>query len=117
MVIREKSCYKMYFHTEHIFYNGEIDGDVIHRICAEWMRRRVASGVLCDKNKPPKLKGKFYKVVVGLAREELPCSEDTVAEMRMWDNCVDTLREIGLGMTMSKTIGVTPWWTRKGKQD
>ncbi|XP_019244283.1 PREDICTED: uncharacterized protein LOC109224152 [Nicotiana attenuata] len=44
--------------------NGEIDEDVTHRIGAGWMRGRLASGILCDKNVPPRLKGKFYKVVV-----------------------------------------------------
>ncbi|XP_059282471.1 uncharacterized protein LOC132036212 [Lycium ferocissimum] len=44
--------------------NGEIDDDVTHRIGAGWMKWRLASGVLCDKKVPPKLKGKFYNVVV-----------------------------------------------------
>ncbi|XP_055808172.1 uncharacterized protein LOC129876703 [Solanum dulcamara] len=44
--------------------SGEIDDDVTHRIGVGWMKWRLASGVLCDKNVPPKLKGKFYKVVV-----------------------------------------------------
>ncbi|XP_019256326.1 PREDICTED: uncharacterized protein LOC109234715 [Nicotiana attenuata] len=43
--------------------NKEIDEDVTHRIGAGWMRWRLDSGVLCDKNMPPRLKGKFYKVV------------------------------------------------------
>ncbi|XP_070031856.1 uncharacterized protein [Nicotiana tomentosiformis] len=47
--------------------NGEIDEDVTHRIGASWMRWRLASGVLYDKNVPPRLKGKFYRVVVRLA--------------------------------------------------
>ncbi|XP_070031549.1 uncharacterized protein, partial [Nicotiana tomentosiformis] len=42
----------------------EIDEDVTHRIGAGWMKWRLASGVLCDKKVLPKLKGKFYKVVV-----------------------------------------------------
>ncbi|KAG5620596.1 hypothetical protein H5410_005814 [Solanum commersonii] len=43
---------------------GEIDKDVTHHIGAEWMKWRLASGVLSDKNVPPKLKCKFYGVVV-----------------------------------------------------
>ncbi|KAL3372890.1 hypothetical protein AABB24_005089 [Solanum stoloniferum] len=44
--------------------SGDIDDDVTHRIGVAWMKWRLASGVLCDKKVPPKLKGKFYRVVV-----------------------------------------------------
>ncbi|KAG5592657.1 hypothetical protein H5410_043171 [Solanum commersonii] len=44
--------------------SGDIDDDVTHRIGVAWMKWRLASGVLCDKKIPPKLKGKFYRVVV-----------------------------------------------------
>ncbi|KAF3671399.1 putative pre-mRNA-processing factor 6-like [Capsicum annuum] len=44
--------------------DGEIDEDVSHRIGAGWMKWKLASGMLCDKKVPPKLKGKFYKVAV-----------------------------------------------------
>ncbi|KAF3657494.1 NADH dehydrogenase [ubiquinone] 1 alpha subcomplex subunit 9, mitochondrial [Capsicum annuum] len=44
--------------------NGEIDDDVSHRIGARWMKWRLASGVLCDKKVPAKLRGKFYRVAV-----------------------------------------------------
>nr|XP_009780146.1 PREDICTED: uncharacterized protein LOC104229240 [Nicotiana sylvestris] len=44
--------------------NEEIDEDVAHRIGAGWMEWRLASGVLCDRNVPLRLKGKFYRVVV-----------------------------------------------------
>ncbi|XP_070039652.1 uncharacterized protein [Nicotiana tomentosiformis] len=44
--------------------NMEIDEDVTHPIGAGWMKCRLAYGVLCDKNVPPRLKGKFYKAVV-----------------------------------------------------
>ncbi|XP_070032186.1 uncharacterized protein [Nicotiana tomentosiformis] len=47
--------------------NREINEDVTHRIRAEWMKWRLASGVLCDKNVPLKHKGKFYRAVVRLA--------------------------------------------------
>uniref|UniRef100_A0A1S4D9K8 Reverse transcriptase domain-containing protein n=1 Tax=Nicotiana tabacum TaxID=4097 RepID=A0A1S4D9K8_TOBAC len=44
--------------------NGDIDEDVAHRIGAGWMKWRLASGVLCDRNVPLKLNDKFYRVVV-----------------------------------------------------
>ncbi|RZB60825.1 Alcohol dehydrogenase-like 6 [Glycine soja] len=44
--------------------DGEIDGDVNHRIQAGWMKWRKASGVLCDAKVPIKLKGKFYRTAV-----------------------------------------------------
>ncbi|XP_066313120.1 DNA repair protein recA homolog 3, mitochondrial-like isoform X3 [Miscanthus floridulus] len=37
--------------------DGDIDEDVSHRIKAGWMKWRQASGVLCDKRVPQKLKG------------------------------------------------------------
>jgi hypothetical protein len=43
---------------------GEIMDDVTHRIKAGWLRWRAASGVLCDKKIPLKLKGKFYKTAI-----------------------------------------------------
>ncbi|XP_070032893.1 uncharacterized protein [Nicotiana tomentosiformis] len=44
--------------------DGEIDEDATYRIRVAWMKWRLAPGVLCHKKVPPKLKGKFYKVVV-----------------------------------------------------
>ncbi|XP_075076841.1 uncharacterized protein LOC142163453 [Nicotiana tabacum] len=44
--------------------NGEIDEDVTQRIGAGWMKWRLASDVLCDRNVPLRFKGKFYRVVV-----------------------------------------------------
>nr|XP_009618780.1 uncharacterized protein LOC104110918 [Nicotiana tomentosiformis]XP_016501536.1 PREDICTED: uncharacterized protein LOC107819876 [Nicotiana tabacum] len=44
--------------------NGEIDEDVTHHIGAGWLKLRLSSGVLCDRNVLPRLKGKFYKAVV-----------------------------------------------------
>nr|XP_016515934.1 PREDICTED: uncharacterized protein LOC107832590 [Nicotiana tabacum] len=36
---------------------GEIDEDITHHIGVGWMKRRLASGVLCDKKVPSILKG------------------------------------------------------------
>ncbi|KAM3286480.1 hypothetical protein P3S67_025279 [Capsicum chacoense] len=44
--------------------DGEIEEDVSKRIGAGWMKWRLASGVLCDRKVPLKLKGKFYRVAV-----------------------------------------------------
>jgi hypothetical protein len=44
--------------------DGDIDEDVSHRIKPGWMKWRQASGVLCDKRVPQKLKGKFYRTTI-----------------------------------------------------
>ncbi|GJT38900.1 zinc finger CCCH domain-containing protein 18 isoform X1 [Tanacetum coccineum] len=44
--------------------SGRIDEDVSHRIKAAWMKWRAATGVLCDRKVPLKLKGKFYRVAI-----------------------------------------------------
>ena len=53
--------------SDHFKYLGSIiqkDGgceeDVSHRIQVGWMKWKLASGVLCDRKIPMKLKGKFY---------------------------------------------------------
>ncbi|RXH79784.1 hypothetical protein DVH24_040931 [Malus domestica] len=44
--------------------NGELDGDLNHRIQAGWMKWKSASGMLCDRRRPLKLKGKFYRTAI-----------------------------------------------------
>ncbi|KAM3009761.1 hypothetical protein FF2_028660 [Malus domestica] len=44
--------------------NGELDGDLNHRIQAGWMKCKSASGMLCDRRRPLKLKGKFYRTAI-----------------------------------------------------
>nr|XP_016499902.1 PREDICTED: uncharacterized protein LOC107818412 [Nicotiana tabacum] len=44
--------------------NGEIDGEVSHCIAEWWMKCWLASGVLSEKKVPPRLKGKFNRVLV-----------------------------------------------------
>ncbi|XP_019256456.1 PREDICTED: uncharacterized protein LOC109234866, partial [Nicotiana attenuata] len=67
--------------------NGDIDEDVAHRIGAGWMKWRLASGVLCDRNVPLRLKGKFYRVVVRPAMlygaECWPVKNSHVQKMRV----------------------------------
>ncbi|VFQ75299.1 unnamed protein product [Cuscuta campestris] len=44
--------------------DGELDGDVGHRVGVAWAKWRLASGVLCDPKISPRMKGKFYRSVV-----------------------------------------------------
>jgi hypothetical protein len=44
--------------------DGDIDEDVNHRIKARWMKWSQASGILCDKRVPQKLKRKFYRTAI-----------------------------------------------------
>ena len=44
--------------------DGDIDEDVSHRIKAGQMKWCQASGVLCEKRVPQKLKGKFYRTAI-----------------------------------------------------
>ncbi|KAE8684176.1 Zeta-carotene desaturase [Hibiscus syriacus] len=41
-----------------------VDDDVTHRIKAGWLKWKAATGVLCDKKVPLKLKGKFYRMTI-----------------------------------------------------
>ncbi|XP_047249944.1 uncharacterized protein LOC124885734, partial [Capsicum annuum] len=96
--------------------NGEIDEDVTHRIGAGWLKWRLASGVLCDKNVPPKLKGKFYRVIVRKAMlyraECWPVKNShiqkvKVAEMRMlrW-MCGHTRKDRARNEIIREKVGV-----------
>ena len=44
---------------------GELDTEVEKKVESGWCRWREASGVLCDKRMPLKLKGEYYSTVVG----------------------------------------------------
>ncbi|KAM1080085.1 hypothetical protein ACFX2B_014574 [Malus domestica] len=44
--------------------NGELNGDLNHRIQAGWMKWKSASGLSWDCRRPLKLKGKFYRTTI-----------------------------------------------------
>jgi len=76
--------------------DGDIDVDVRHRISAGWLKWRQASGVLCDKRVPQKLKGKFYRTAISptmlygakcWSTKRQHIQQLSVAEMRMLRWC------------------------------
>ncbi|KAL5157933.1 Obg-like ATPase 1 [Glycine soja] len=98
--------------------DGEIEGDVNHRIQAGWMKWRKASGVLCDAKVPIKLKGKFYRTAVrpailyGIECWAVKSQHETkvgVAEMRMlrW-MCGKTRQDKIRNGAIRERVGVAP---------
>ncbi|CAH9087480.1 unnamed protein product [Cuscuta europaea] len=58
--IRDMFCYL----GSIIQRDGELDGNVSHRIKAGWMEWKIDSGFLCDRGMPNRLKGKFYRTSI-----------------------------------------------------
>jgi hypothetical protein len=98
--------------------DGEIADDVTHRIQVGWLKWRSATGVLCDKRVPTKLKGKFYGTAIRPAilygtecwpikRQQV--NKMSVAEMRMlrW-MCGKTRRDRVRNETVREIVGVAP---------
>ncbi|KAL6531334.1 acyl-CoA-binding domain-containing protein 4 [Orobanche minor] len=72
--------------------DGELDGDVAHRIKAGWLKWKSATEVLCDPDMPHRLKGKFYRTAIRPALlygtecwavKQCHVQKMNVAEMRM----------------------------------
>uniref|UniRef100_M8BSJ2 GPI ethanolamine phosphate transferase 1 n=1 Tax=Aegilops tauschii TaxID=37682 RepID=M8BSJ2_AEGTA len=95
-----------------------IDEDVNHRIKAGWMKWRQASGILCDKRVPQKLKGKFYRTAVRPAMlygaecwptKRRHVQQLGVAEMRMlrW-MCGHTRKDRVRNDDIRDRVGVAP---------
>ena len=72
--------------------DGRVEAEINRRIQARWNNWRKMSGVLCDKNIPPKVKGMIHQTVVQPAMlyglETVPQTKKTtqkleVAEMKM----------------------------------
>ena len=98
--------------------DGDIDEDVSHRIKAGWMKWRQASGVLCDKMVPQKLKCKFYKTTIRPAMlygaeccptKRRHVQQISVVEIRMlrWI-CGHTRRDRVQNDDIRDRLGVTP---------
>ncbi|RZB50735.1 Metal tolerance protein 4 isoform C [Glycine soja] len=98
--------------------DGEIEGDVNHRIQAGWMKWRKASGVLCDAKVPIKLKGKFYRTAIrpailyGTECWAVKSQHENkvgVVEMRMlrW-MCGKTRQDKIRNETIRERVGVAP---------
>ena len=95
--------------------DGDIDEDVSHRI--GWMKWRQASGVLCDKRVPQKLKGKFYRTTIRPAMlygvecwpTKRHVQQISVAEIRMlrWI-CGHTRRDRVRNDGIRDRLGVAP---------
>ncbi|KAL6534459.1 hypothetical protein OROHE_013384 [Orobanche hederae] len=72
--------------------DGELDGDVAHRIKEGWLKWKSATEVLCDLGMPQRLKGKFYRTAIRPALlygtecwavKQCHVQKMNVAEMRM----------------------------------
>jgi len=98
--------------------DGDIDEDVRHRISAGWLKWHQASGVLCDRRVPQKLKGKFYRTAIRLAMlygaecwptKRRHVQQLSVAEMRIlrW-SCGHTRRDRVRNEVIRDRVGVAP---------
>ncbi|KAK9140212.1 hypothetical protein Scep_009893 [Stephania cephalantha] len=98
--------------------DGNIENDVTHRIQAGWKKWRSATVVICDRNVPTKLKGKFYRTAIRLAMlygsecwavKQQQLHKMNVAKMRMlrW-MCGKTRKDRIRNIEIQKQVGVAP---------
>jgi hypothetical protein len=98
--------------------DGDIDEDLSHRIKADWLKWRQASGVLYDLRVPLKLKDKFYRTAIRPAAlygvecwptKRRHVQQLSVAEMCMlrWI-CGNTRRERVRNDDIRERLGVAP---------
>ncbi|CAH9108779.1 unnamed protein product [Cuscuta europaea] len=98
--------------------DGELDGDVSHRIRTGWMKWKSASGFLCDRGMPTRLKGKFYRTAIRPALlygvecwpvKQCHIQKMSVAEIRMlrW-MCGHTRKDRVRNEAIRQRVGVAP---------
>ena len=98
--------------------DGNIGNDVTHRIQTGWKKWRSATGVICDRNFPIKLKGKFYRTAIRPAMlygsecwaiKKQQIHKMNVAEMRMlrW-MCSKTRKDRIRNIEIQRKVGVAP---------
>ncbi|XP_057532968.1 uncharacterized protein LOC130810861 [Amaranthus tricolor] len=113
-----KSMTKLKYLELIIQRDGEIDGDVNHRIQAGWLKWRAATAVLYDMKFQRKLKGQFYRAAIRPALlYETECwhvkkmfeHKMEVTEMRMlrW-MCGHTLIDRIKNQELRDKLGVAP---------
>ncbi|GJS56426.1 hypothetical protein Tco_0629788 [Tanacetum coccineum] len=104
-----------------IHKSGMIEDDVTHHIQAGWMKWRAATGILCDKNVPLKLKGKFYRVAIRPAMlyesecwplTKVQANRMEVAEMRMLRWTCDLKKKWSAVCSDGQTSDRNSWRTR-----
>ncbi|KAG2568999.1 hypothetical protein PVAP13_7NG365325 [Panicum virgatum] len=124
---RTKTEYMMcdFSATRHEGGDVSLDGQVVvqkntfrHRISAGWLKCRQASGILCAKRVPQKLKSKFYRTTIRPAilygaecwpTKRRHVQQLSVAEMRMlrWF-CGHTRRDRVRNEVIRDRVGVAP---------
>ncbi|WMV09787.1 hypothetical protein MTR67_003172 [Solanum verrucosum] len=94
--------------------SGDIDDDVTHRIGVAWMKWRLASGVLCDKKIPPRLK-RSDKIRNEVIREKVGVASvvDKLREARLrWFGHV---KRRGADAPVRRCEGLVVEGTRRGR--
>ncbi|KAK6738261.1 hypothetical protein RB195_020396 [Necator americanus] len=114
--LNKVNCFK--YLGSKVTSTGDIDQEGRARVNAAWMKWKMATGVLCDKKVPVRLKSKIYRTVVRpVALYGCECWPTTKAlervlhamEMRMlrWTIGV-TLKEKVSNDTVRSIFGVVP---------
>ncbi|XP_065866590.1 uncharacterized protein [Euphorbia lathyris] len=114
-VVQASDCFR--YLGSIIQTDGEVDGDVAHRIKAGWSKWKSATGFLCDPGMPNRLKGKFYRTAIRPALlygtecwavKHCHIHKMSVAEMRMlrW-MCGHTRKDRVRNEIIRTKVGVT----------